>query len=203
MWGRWLRLRLGCLLRFVPALWVRVRPVGFCPVRTWRQECLGVFVGEVLTDRVARLAARMNEPAEMLDEIVQRVSTPMELTDGSLAPPDTLTEICRAWDVPYGRVLAWLMADEIRYAAYRRALEMGAHALVGDLVRIADQESPYVQRDKLKIETRKYIARVHAPELYADRTEIKHSGEISFSLALQQIAARRLPRTIEPEDEGP
>lgn len=135
-----------------------------------------------------------------LDEIVHRVSTPTENTDGSLEPPDTLNELCRAWDVPYGRVLEWLMADEIRYSRYKRALEMGAHALVGEIVRISDQASPYVQRDKLRIDARKYIARVHAPELYADRTEIKHSGEVSFSLALQQIAARRV-RTIE-HDEG-
>jgi hypothetical protein len=116
--------------------------------------------------------------------------------------PDTLVDCCRAWDVPYGRVLSWLMDDEIRYAKYKRALEMGAHALVAQMVGIADGNSPYVQRDRLRNDTRKFIARVHAPEMYADRTEIKHSGEISFSLALQQIAARRQPRLIEPDD-GP
>jgi len=158
-------------------------------------------MGEIMQDRVARLVAKL-EDAQTLDEIVQRVATPTENSDGSAAPPDTLMDICKAWDVPYGRLLAWLMADEIRYSKYKRALEMGAHALVGDIVRIADQENPYVQRDKLRITARQFIARVHAPDLYADRTEIKHSGEISFSLALQEIAAKRAPRLIEQDESG-
>jgi hypothetical protein len=154
--------------------------------------------------RLTRLTERLAAPDEMLQEIVDRVGTPTENSDGSIAPPDTLIDVCRAWDVPYGRVLAWLMADELRYSKYKRAIEVAAHALVSQMVGIADGDSPYVQRDRLRIDTRKFIARVHAPSMYADRTEIKHSGEVSFSLALQQIAARRV-RTIEHDDpdDGP
>jgi hypothetical protein len=49
-----------------------------------------------------------------------------------------------------------------------------------------------VQRDRLRIATRFQVARAHAPKLYGEQMEVKHTGEITMSMALSQIAQRRL-----------
>lgn len=79
----------------------------------------------IQTDRAARLAELLARP-DTLDELQQRV------TDG-----ETLVSICKAWDVPYGRVAAWLEAEPERMEAYKAALRIRADALVAEAVQVA------------------------------------------------------------------
>jgi len=144
-----------------------------------------------MQDRVARYLALVDAP-DTLELIAQRVS------EG-----ETLGELCRAWDVPVGRVNTWLMADQSRYDVYKRALEIHAHAKVQETIAIADAQAevvredgttfdPNVVRDRLRVDTRFRVAKYHAPALYADKMEVKHSGTVTFSHALSAIAQRRL-----------
>ena len=82
-----------------------------------------------------------------------------------LADGETLKELAEAWGVPCGRVQAWVMADEARYEAYSRALEVHAHTLMAEVVKIAD-EGECLGRDKLRIETRFRVAAAHAKARY-------------------------------------
>lgn len=122
-------------------------------------------MNEVKSDRIARYLAMTAPEVESatLDEMVQRM-TGMVDGDGVVVMQG-LVEICRSWDVPYGKVLLWLMADEVRYGRYQRALEMQAHAYVSETIDIADGGGD-TQRDKLRIETRLKIAEKHAPRMY-------------------------------------
>ena len=48
------------------------------------------------------------------------------------------------------------------------------------------------------------MAKYHAPAIYGERMEVKHSGTVTFSRALQSIAERRrLPRVTETVDVTP
>ncbi len=139
-----------------------------------------------MADRVARLAELVSAERETatLEEMFQRMTS---------QPPEGLPAICAAWDVPYGRVLNWLMADEKRYAQYERALEVAAHALVSETVTLADGaprvvvdaegkpalgedgkplvvETP-VARSRLQIDTRFHVAQFNAREKYGERAE--------------------------------
>lgn len=108
--------------------------------------------------RLARLAAICADPG-----------TP-EVLFGRLADGESLREIARAWDVPPGRLLNWLMDDEKRYAIYRRALEVHAHGLVAETLDIADGANPSsVSVAKLRVDTRFRIAKSHAPAIYGDK----------------------------------
>lgn len=128
----------------------------------------------IQTDRVARLAERIapENEAATLDEIFQRMTTRAAGIEGPLGRPEGLPAICAAWDVPYGRVLTWLMADEKRYAIYKRALEVAAHGLVAEVIEIADNDSPFIQRDRLRVGTRLKVAEYHAPDMYKARTAV-------------------------------
>lgn len=150
-------------------------------------------MGAVMADRKARLLELIaaDREAETLDEMTQRMTGAVSVDGGRLY--EGLPDICRAWDVPYGQVLQWLMKDADRYEIYLKALEVQAHSMVSETVRLADGASPdAVSKASLQINTRFRVAKHHAPALYAEKVEVKHSGTVTFSHALQGMAARRL-----------
>lgn len=154
-------------------------------------------MGAIMNDRIARTLEKFADEEWTLDEIAQRMGGAV-VVDGSPVYQG-LPEICREWDVPYGRVLAWLMADAERYAVYQRCLEVQAHLLVSETVGIADappvgvlddkgellldkEGEPVlirndVARDKLRVETRFRVAKHHASKVYGDKVE--HSGLVA------------------------
>jgi len=125
-------------------------------------------VGAIMQDRMARYLERIERPDETLDEIVQRMT-------GSAGSYEGLPAICRAWDVPYGKVIGWLMADAERYAVYDRALAFQAKALVSEAVEIADEGGDDVARDKLRVETRFRLAKYHDSKVYGDKVDVNHN----------------------------
>ena len=147
-------------------------------------------MGEIRSDRIARYLELIEKPDEALDVIVQR------MTGGELGY-EGLPAICRALDVPYGKVIGWLMADAERYAVYNRALEVQAKALVSEAVEIADEGSRVVTdmtgkpllgddgkpvvvegdvaRDKLRVDTRFRLAKYHDSRVYGDKVDINHN----------------------------
>jgi terminase small subunit-like protein len=125
----------------------------------------------VKSDRLARFVEIVAPEREegTLEEMFQR------MTSG-----EGLPGVCASWDVPYGRMLTWLMGDEKRYAVYLRALEVRGHALVDEAVSIADEQKeafrkngstydPDVARDTLRVQTRLRVAKAHAPALYGEK----------------------------------
>jgi hypothetical protein len=73
----------------------------------------------------------------------------------------------------------WLEADEIKAKRYARACEIRADVIFEDIIDIADHtaedHTPFtganvVQRDKLKIDARKWIVAKLHPKKYADRS---------------------------------
>lgn len=129
-------------------------------------------MGAIMNDRIARTLEKFEAADDTLSEIAQRMGGAV-VVDGSPVYQG-LPEICREWDVPYGRVLAWLMADADRYAVYQRGLEVQAHQLISETVAIADGTENDVARDKLKVETRFRVAKHHASKVYGDKVE--HTG---------------------------
>jgi hypothetical protein len=139
-------------------------------------------MGAVMTDRAARFVDLTARESAMLEELGQRLS------EGEHLPG-----ICKAWDVPYWRVLTWLMADAKRYDVYQRALEVAAHALVSETVGIADGDG-YPQNKRIRIETRFKVAGYHAPEVYGRREEAMPNTVVLVSANLERVADALLER---------
>src|SRR5258706_11076974 len=129
----------------------------------------------IRADRIARFTELIEREDITLEEMFQRMTARVDGVEGPQGRPETLPEICAAWDVPFGRVLNWLMDDAKRYARYERALEVAAHGLIAETVDIADNDSPATQRDRLRVETRFRVARHHAPEKYGERGQVENS----------------------------
>lgn len=144
-----------------------------------------------MQDRQARLLARLADADATLEEMFQRMTGAMR--DGEGEPVyEGLPAICREWDVPYGRVMTWLMADAERYAVYQRALEVQAHALVAETVGIADDtalEGRDVARDKLRVETRFRVAKHHAAKVYGEKVDVNHNVVPVFNVVINAGAS--------------
>jgi transposase-like protein len=109
---------------------------------------------ESYAERAARCAYVLAAPGT-LAMVAERV-----------AEGETVAGIARAWDVPAGRLMGWVLADGERTRQYEAALRVQAHTRVEEAVGIADAEAGDVARDKLRIETRWKLAAHHAKERY-------------------------------------
>jgi len=157
-------------------------------------------------DRLARYLEMIDASQESatLDELFQRVS------DG-----EGLPKICSAWDVPYGKVLTWLMADKKKYEVYCRALEVAAHARVSEAIEIADErpgttekgatDAGAVAHARLRVDTRFRLAKYHAPERYGEK--VVESGGVTIMLgegtakaALEMVKRLTLSVSVPPPD---
>ena len=132
------------------------------------------FIGQVLPSSSERLARLSHLTSE------ENASATLEAIFSRIAEGEALGDVASAWDVPRGKLLAWLMAEDERWRVYLRGLEVAAHALVGEALDIADNGED-LPRDKLRIDTRFRLARYHAPDIYADKPatsaiQIDHAG---------------------------
>jgi len=120
----------------------------------------------------------------------------------ALADARSLRAICCEPDMPsQSTVFRWLGDD--RYLGFReryaRAREAQADALFDEMLDIADDgtndwgerkradgsteevvNSEHIQRSKLRIEARKWMAGKLRPKVYGDKLDIEHSGAIAL-----------------------
>lgn len=118
-------------------------------------------MGAFTADKLARYLELIEEPG-FLELLCQR-----------LACGETLSDITRTMEVPYSKVMYWLMDDDARYEAYRRALVAQSRYEVDEALRIADDaagetEPVAISAAKLRVETRFKRAKHHAPKEYGD-----------------------------------
>lgn len=132
------------------------------------------------------------------DEIADRICT-------ALAGGRSLKSICTDADMPsQASVFRWL-GDE-RYSAFResyaRAREAQADAIFDEILDIADDaandymerkladgsvdevvNNEHIQRSRLRIDARKWMAGKLRPKVYGDKIEHEHSGSMSLTIA--------------------
>jgi hypothetical protein len=97
----------------------------------------------------------------------------------------SLRKICKNLGLDYSTVKRWLIANETFQAQYARAKDEQADHLAEDMLDIADDMendqsnhgSVIVQRAKLQIDTRKWIASKLKPKKYGDKLDVTSKGE--------------------------
>lgn len=131
---------------------------------------------------------------KLFDELCDR------LGDGT-----SLRKICAADDMPSTTaVMKWLAKDgnETLVAQYARAREVQADALFDDCLAIADKfdgsemnDPEHIQRARLRIDTRKWMAGKLRPKVYGDKLAIggdKTMDPIQTEEMTSQETARRV-----------
>jgi len=117
---------------------------------------------------------------------------------------ESLRTICASPESPSRHsVFRWLASDEKFRDQYARAREIQAEVLADELIEIADDVSNdvtgelqmpngvAVQRAKLQIETRKWIACKLLPRKYGDKIQQEHTGKAGADLTLKVIHVGR------------
>ena len=123
---------------------------------------------------------------EIADEICSRI------TRG-----ESLTAICAdkegGWLPSESTVYRWLEAHGEFREKYARAREAQADKFFDEIIAIADAPnasidpetgSPVIrdpQRDRLRVDARKWVASKLAPKRYGDKLELEHSGSINLT----------------------
>ena len=99
--------------------------------------------------------------------------------------------------ISYEDFLRWIKRDPQRNERFKEAQEMRTEFLAGEILEIADgveaidpSSSDTVNRDKLRIDTRKWLMSAHNRKRYGETKQIEVGGTISITEALAQAQAR-------------
>lgn len=141
---------------------------------------------------------------------------------------ESLRSICSCEGMPNRQtIFRWLRASEDFQRSYAAAHEVYAAVIAGEIIEISDDarndwmdrqrpdgstervlDHEHVQRSKLRIEARKWLAGVLEPRKYGPATLLKHAdaegGSLAVLSAVQAARARiaALESGNEPHEEG-
>jgi len=73
-----------------------------------------------------------------------------------------------------------LLEDENKAKRYARACEIRAEQMANDTLVIADNKTDDVNRDRLRVDTRKWLLSKLQPKKYGDKIEHEHTGSITL-----------------------
>ena len=109
-------------------------------------------------------------------------------------------------DISYEDFMRWVKVNPERRRRFEEAQEMRTEFLAAEILSIADgadvvEGSPdNVNRDKLRIETRKWVMGAHNRKKYGETKQIELGGTISIRDALAQAQARVLSAEVLEDD---
>ena len=99
--------------------------------------------------------------------------------------------------ISYEDFLRWVKRDPQRNERFKEAQEMRTEFLAGEILEIADgveaidaSAPDTVNRDKLRIDTRKWLMGAHNRKRYGETKQVEFGGTISITEALAQAQAR-------------
>lgn len=99
--------------------------------------------------------------------------------------------------VSYEDFLRWIKRDPQKHERFKEAQEMRTEFIAGEIIEIADGAESVdpsapdtVNRDKLRIDTRKWLMSAHNRKRYGETKQIELGGTVSITEALAQAQAR-------------
>lgn len=116
-----------------------------------------------------------------------------------------MTGYARENGLAYTNLRDWVEADAERSRAYARAREDRADKLADEIVEIADEltieakhdgedvrlsvDGNAIQRNRLRVDARKWVAAKLRPQIYGDRTTVEGNPDkpVAFSLAIRFV----------------
>lgn len=120
---------------------------------------------------------------------------------GRIARGESVRSITRDEQMPgLSTIYLWLNKHPKFVEQYTRAKEDSADALADDILHIADNDGD-VQRDRLRVDARKWIASKLKPKKYGER--LTHSGDEDNPIKhVGEIRIRAVDADDRPSSEG-
>jgi hypothetical protein len=82
-----------------------------------------------------------------------------------------------------------LIKDEDKLQRYARACDDRADLMADELLDIADEKTGDVNRDRLRVDSRKWLLAKLRPKKYGDKIEHEHSGGITLNFDVDDSKA--------------
>lgn len=125
----------------------------------------------------------IGRPTDFNDEVAATICA--EIASGR-----SLRSICEDEGMPAaGTVYRWVSIHDVFREQYARAQQDRTVAWSEELVEISDDLTGDTNRDKLRVDTRKWLMSKMAPKKYGDKIETVHSGSIDVMTKEQRDAA--------------
>ena len=124
--------------------------------------------------------AERGRPSIYAPEIAAEICTRMEAGE-------SLRSVCRSEHMPTeSTVRGWALDNrEGFYVQYARAMETRMEGLADEILEIADDRSGDAVRDRLRLDTRKWLMSKIAPKRFGDK--LIHSGDPDAPLVVEKV----------------
>lgn len=101
----------------------------------------------------------------------------------------SLKTICLSDNMPdKSNVFRWLANNQEFRDIYEKAAAERSEALVEEILDFSDDKKTDVQRSRLMVDTRKWIASKLKPKKYGDKQAVEHSGSLTLdSLVVESM----------------
>lgn len=154
-------------------------------------------------NKIPKVTKPAGRPSKYSKEVADLICEEIASTSKSLRT------ICKSENLPsVGTVLKWLREDTEGFVAqYTRAKEEQADLMADEILEISDNSSNdmvsggvNVQRDRLRIESRKWLASKLKPKSYGEKLDLTTKGEqIGVSINISDEAKEKLNEILESE----
>jgi hypothetical protein len=106
---------------------------------------------------------------------------------GRLQQGESLNAICKDAGMPSESTVRGWAADDYQgfSAKYTRARELGFLWMADDILRIADRDEAKCDRDRLRIDTRKWLLSKCLPKVYGERTQTDITQTVTINVAFE------------------
>ncbi len=109
-----------------------------------------------------------------------------------IASGKAITHLARDMDISYNALITWVNTDDERARRYAHARDDQADTFADEIVTLADgagTESGEVNKARLQIDARKWVASKLKPKRYGDKIEIEQNLTVT-DLTDEQLNAR-------------
>lgn len=106
-----------------------------------------------------------------------------------LAHGKTLKEVCRQEGMPSDRTVRdWANENREGFSPlYARAREIGCYAMADDCIAIADNIEGDVQRDRLRVDTRKWWLAKALPKVFSEKVSLDEQSSSDLAERLHKL----------------
>jgi hypothetical protein len=107
-----------------------------------------------------------------------------------IANGESLRTVCKDERMPHiSTIIQWKLDNESFSAQYENARQVQAQHLFDELLEICDDTTGETQRDRLRVDTRKWYLSKVAPKIYGDKFDFTTGGEKLNTFTNEQLDA--------------
>lgn len=145
-------------------------------------------------------SASRGRPTKKTPELIDSILT--KVTEGK-----GLKEIAKLESLDHTTILKWLIEDEDFSTRYARAKAVLMDLMAEEIIQISDHSEDdreafvginHIHRDKLKVDTRKWLMSKLAAKKYGDKLDVTSGGEKVEGVKVE-IVRRQEDSSINPE----